>query len=214
MKKINKKAFSILEILVWMVIFFFWITAIYSTIDSIITRNASNKSSIIWINLAREQMELFRFHRDSNFANLRWFNIISCNDDDCKKFEVDKIYKVSQDLNSDTDNDVKFEWFSDNNDVEKMIKQKNFSDSEVKKFEICLINEENYDYCPDIIPDNMKRTRIYKFLKFLEVSGDDLKEYGLQDSIDKVLKVKSKVMWYSKKSEEFEIVTIFTDYKY
>lgn len=212
MKKINKKAFSILEILVWMVIFFFWITAIYSTIDSIITRNASNKSSIIWINLAREQMELFRFHRDSNFANLRWFNIISCNED-CKKFEVGKIYKVSQNLDSDTDNDVKFEWPYDN--VEELIKKKNFSDSNVQKFEICLIDEEHYDYCPEyIIPDNMKRTRIYKFLEFLEVSDDELKEYGLQDSIDKVLKVKSKVMWYSKKSEEFEIVTIFTDYKY
>ena len=67
MIKKNKKAFSIIEILVWIVIFLFWIAWVYSIISSTLNINNYNKNYIIWVNLAREQLELFRNIRDVNF---------------------------------------------------------------------------------------------------------------------------------------------------
>ena len=100
MKKSNKSAFSIIEVLVWIVIFLFWIASVYSIINSNLNLNIYNKSYIIWVNLAREQLELFRFIRDSNFKNTQTYNIVNpeetwCEWETCNVFKDWEFYKIS-----------------------------------------------------------------------------------------------------------------------
>lgn len=209
MKKINKKWFSMIEILVWIVIFLFWITWVYTIIHSTLFLNDYNKNYIIWVNLAREQLELFRNVRDSNFKNTRNYLVYKINDvnDSSKddRFDKDftswkKTYKISNDFTSSAPTTVK---------VEKEEAPSSYIPSELEKFQICLDKDNLYDYCSNISWDK-KELRIYKFITIEKVTNDP---NLLETDLEKAVKVKSKVIWYSKRFSEFEVEEIFTNYK-
>lgn len=217
MKKNNKKAFSIIEILIWMVIFLIWISAIYSTIVSTLNLNESNKNYIIWVNLAREQLELFRNIRDTNFAKQKGFNNTSpkdCSSDStnisekCEKFVKWKIYKISND----------FSWWL--NFTVKTEEWRNISKpykiEDLKDFQVCIDKTKNlYDYCSDISLDK-KELKMFKFIEISQVENYEMKWVsGSDKKIDEkdALKVTSKVIWYTKRWQEFEVSSIFTNYK-
>lgn len=194
MKKINKKWFSMIEILVWIVIFLFWITWVYTIIHSTLFLNDYNKNYIIWVNLAREQLELFRNVRDSNFKNTRNYLFL---DNSWKKFEKDKTYKISNDFSPTAPTTVKVEEKKFDNDYKNDL-------SKIEDFQVCIDKTLNlYDYCKNISWDK-KELRIYKFIEISEVPWYD---------VEKAIKVKSKVIWYSKRFSEFEVEEIFTNYK-
>lgn len=65
MKKTNAW-FGIIEIIVWMFIFFLWISAVIMSVSSSIKMTNMNNSNIISINLAREGLEFVRNIRDTN----------------------------------------------------------------------------------------------------------------------------------------------------
>lgn len=217
MKKIlkNKKAFSIIEILVWMVIFLFWITAVYSTIDSILSRNLTNKYYIIWVNLAREQLELFRNIRDTNFSKQISFSVKNpwdCLENwKCEKFLVDKFYKISNDFSLSSGFFVK---------VNEENKPNSLTHNDLKNFQICLFEIDEtwkkynlYDYCDKNLSSTKKELKIYKFL---EISKVEWYEDWLDKNEvwkEKALKVTSKIVWYAKRYQNFEVSEIFTDFK-
>lgn len=212
--KNNKKAFSIIEILVWMVIFFFWITAVYSTINSIINRNLTNKYYIISANLAREQLELFRNIRDTNFAKQISFNVknpINCLESwDCSKFEFDKFYKISNNFEETSSFFIKIDEASKPNKL-------NYND--LKKFQVCIFEIEKwsyslYDYCDKNLSSNKKELKIFKFIEVSKVEWYDLPWLNLnQIGEEKALKITSKVIWYTKWYQDFEVSEIFTNFK-
>ncbi|USN58121.1 MAG: hypothetical protein H6767_07450 [Candidatus Peribacteria bacterium] len=69
--------FSIIEILVGIFVFSLGITAIYSIILSSLNLNTYNKNFIVASNLAREQLELARNIRDSNYRTIHKYNQIN-----------------------------------------------------------------------------------------------------------------------------------------
>lgn len=199
MKKINKKWFSMIEILVWIVIFLFWITWVYTIIHSTLSLNDYNKNYIIWVNLAREQLELFRNVRDSNFKNTR--NYLMYNEV-WDKFQ-EKTYRISNDFTDSAPTTVKVE-------EETALTAWTYDLNSLKNFQICLDKTLNlYDYCQNISWDK-KELRIYKFITIEKVTND---RNLLESDLEKAVKVKSKVVWYSKKFSEFEVEEIFTNYK-
>ena len=199
MIKKNKKAFSIIEILVWIVIFLFWIAWVYSIISSTLNINNYNKNYIIWVNLAREQLELFRNIRDVNFSKIQTFNIIDPNnswcDNDwkCIVFEEWKTYKISND----------FSWTGFPVKVKEWQKFDTKDSNSLKEYQVCLDEEGLYDYCEGMT-NKKKELKIYKFLEVSKVEWYEPSN---------ALKVTSKMVWYSKKYNEFEVSTIFTNYK-
>ncbi len=78
----NNKAFSILEVIVWIFIFTMWIISVYWVIVSTLKLNEYNKNYIIASHLAREQIELVRNIRDSNYKKIKKYNQIDLNTDD------------------------------------------------------------------------------------------------------------------------------------
>lgn len=198
MKKINKKWFSIIEVMVAIVIFTIWIAWVFTIIHSTLKLNDYNKNYIIWVNLAREQLELFRNVRDSNFKAPR--NYLSYDLAWIKRFEENKTYKISNDFSNWASNTVKVEeenysWNSWDYKADKL-----------EPFKVCIDETEKlYDYCKNIPTTSTKKElKIYKFIKVSKISSYE---------IENAVKVESKVIWYDKKFSDFSIEEIFTNYK-
>lgn len=202
MKKTNKKAFSIIEILVWMIIFLVWMTWIFSIINSNLNLNLYNKNYIIWVNLAKEQLELFRNLRDTNFKIPR--NYIMHNDSE--KFEEGKIYKISNDFSTTASFPIEVELWND-------VDYSNLSSIDINKlknFQICLDSKNIYNYCDNITWDKTE-LRIYRFIKTSKIWDWYKAPNSLE--LDEAIKVTSVVVWYSKRYQKFEVEEIFTNYK-
>lgn len=205
MKKINKKWFSIIEVMVAIVIFTVWIAWIFSVIHSTISLNSYNKNYIIWVNLAREQLELFRNLRDSNFKALKNYLIYSqTSNDNFEKFKKEEIYKISNDFSNWATNTVKIE-------EKKYTDSSDYKINELEPFKVCIfeitewtLKYNLYDYCDKNLSTTKKELKIYKFIKVSKISSYE---------IENAVKVESKVIWYDKKFSDFSIEEIFTNYK-
>jgi len=213
MKKSNKSAFSIIEVLVWIVIFLFWIASVYSIINSNLNLNIYNKSYIIWVNLAREQLELFRFIRDSNFKNTQTYNIINpeetwCEWETCNVFKDWEFYKISNYFWSDKTFSVEVKPGDKIDDSKEL---KDIDIASLANYQVCFDEANNlYDYCENISWEK-KELRVYKYIKISKLTWDDKFIENLDT--DKALKVSSVVIWYAKRYQKFEVEEIFTNYK-
>ena len=67
-------AFSIIEVLIGIFIFSLGLVSIYALLASSQNLDSYNKNAIIASNLAREQIELFRNIRDTNYTKLQVWN--------------------------------------------------------------------------------------------------------------------------------------------
>lgn len=202
MIKKDIKAFSMIEILVWILIFTMWVVSVYSIIISTLNLNDHNKNYIIASFLAREQIELVRNIRDSNYKKIQIYNQINPNSNDHTQiFETWTYYKIENDLNSTTWFPVKvskildfWEWVSELNG--KML-----------NYNLCLNSDNVYTF--ECSSPNIK-TFFYRYIKIDKIQYNDT---TWTKTIDEWFKVTSKVIWYMKWYHEFEIINIFTDYK-
>lgn len=193
----NKKAFSILEVLVWIFIFSMWIVSIYSLIITTLKLNDYNKNFIIASNLAREQIELVRNIRDSNYEEIRNYNQLT--PFDSRKFETWEYYKIENDYSGLTSFPVK---------VEKIIDFDEWKDElgwKMQYYRLCIDDDNRYTYdC-----SGNKKTIFYKFIKIEDAEYNDSWVKKIEDAF----KVTSKVIWYQKWYHEYEVKSIITDYK-
>lgn len=70
-------AFSIIEVLIGIFVFSLGLVSIYALLASSLKVNDYNNNSIIASNLAREQIELFRNIRDTNYKKLYVWNQVN-----------------------------------------------------------------------------------------------------------------------------------------
>ena len=75
-EKINKKAMSIIEVMIAIFIFTLWLASVFMIISSAGNINNYNKDFIIASNLAREQVELIRNIRDTNYKKFQKWNML------------------------------------------------------------------------------------------------------------------------------------------
>lgn len=196
MKKINNNAFSLIEVLVWMFLFFMGMISVYSVINSTIKLNDYNKDYIIAANLAREQTELVRNIRDTNNLKIQAYNQLEPQKDyrDENIFKTGSYYKIE---NNFTDTTINF-----NIKVEKATDFKEDRDKilENTDYRLCLTPENLYVFCS--WKTDEKKTEFYKYIKIEEVPN-----------MKSAFKVTSKVIWYKRWYHEFDLKTMFTDYK-
>lgn len=202
MIKINRSAFSIVEILVWMLIFTMWVVSVYSVIIKTLNLNDYNKNYIIASFLAREQIELVRNIRDSNYKKVQVYNQLNpSTSNHLNIFELWKYYKIENDISYSN-------WFSvkinEITDFWEWVSELNWK---MLNYELCLNNDNLYVH--DCSLSN-KKTIFFKYIKIDPIQYNDL---SWLKTIDDWFKVTSKVIWYMKWYHEFEIVSIFTDYK-
>lgn len=205
MIKNNKKAFSIIEVLIWIFIFTLWLTGIYAIITSTLKINDFNKNYIIASNLAREQLELIRNIRDSNYSKFKPFNLknpnwISYSNSD--KFEFWKYYKIENDYSDFSTFPIKLSEIT--NFWEWMLEL----DWKMLNYNLCLNNKNLYTF--DCTTSSNKKTDFYKYVKITEVKYEI---WGITTTIQNAFLLTSKVLWYKRWYHEFEVKTIITDWK-
>ncbi len=193
MKKLNKKAFSLIELMIAMFVFFMWVISVYAIINTTIKLNSYNRDYIIATNLSREQVELVRNIRDTNFSKIQNYRMLNPNlwYSSSNIFESGAYYKVENDFSSLDSFWVKVEK-GVSFDLEKLEKNEDYR--------LCLDSNNLYVFCSDGV--DLQKTPFYKYVKIEEVP-----------SFSGSFKVISKVMWKNRAYHEFEIKSILTDYK-
>ncbi len=201
----NKKAFSIIEILVWIFIFSMWIAWVYAIISSTLRVNDLNKNYIIAANLANEQIELVRNIRDSNYKKIQKYNVINPSSNNYTNvFEFWKKYKIENNYSMSANFPIEVtditSWF------EQWVDKLN--SSSMKSYALCIDSLNRYTH--DCNNPNNKKTMFYKYVSFDKVS---YKEWTAPKDITEAYLVTSKIIWYIRWYHEFEIKSIIADWK-
>ena len=201
----DKKGFSIIEVLVWIFVFSLWITSVYAIILSTLKLNDYNENYIISSNLAREQIELFRNIRDSNYKNIKPYNLKNpswSSYEYSDKFEYDKKYTIENNYSSTANFPIKVESIDDFWEWEWQLNNK------MRHYTLCLDSENRYTHS---CPLNNKKTEFYKYISIEKPKYNDTSwsEINIENSI----LIRSKVIWYKKWYHEFELKSIIADWK-
>ncbi len=181
--------FSIIEVLIAMFIFSLGLVSVYGLISSSLRVNNYNKHAIIASNLAREQIELVKNIRDTNYAKLKLWTALPNTWDLQTGY-----YKV----------------FLENNNADIwLISSSSWDTSDIthnSTYKICLDTDKNYNYCDKITWDKTS-TPYYKYLEVQETK--DSSGNVIHDSY----MIISKLVWYSYGQHEFEIKTLLSDWR-
>ena len=198
----NISGFSIIEVMIAIFIFSMWMASIFMVINSSINVDILNKDYIIASNLAREQVEVIRSIRDDNYANHRKWNYIPNSLRNFSKvFEIWKYYKIENDYSS---SEFPFIIKTDWNQIFTTDNKQDFLNWKFDDYQLCVKKDINtYSYICDSNDINIK---FYKYIQIEELKDS----WGIV--ISDTMKVKSKVIWYSKWYHEFEINTILSNF--
>lgn len=207
----NNKAFSLIEVIISIFVFTLWVMSVYAIIVSTTQVNDYNKNYIIASNLAREQLELIRNIRDTNYKNIQNYNQIdpnldftSTNYSSDKFFETGSHYKIENNFSSSSSDF----WVK----VEKINPFEEWKDKLIWtimwNYKLCLDSNNLYAYCNNITWTK-KETIFYKYIYIDEVKYND----WTNKTIDNAIKITSKVIWNSKGYHSTEINTILADWK-
>jgi len=162
-----------------------------------------NKNSIIAGQLAREQIELVRNIRDTNYKKLKVWNQhnpedrlnISDISDSTKVFFPNSYYFLENDFNSSSIS-VESLWSSLPEWVENLTAMNPL-------YGLCLDSQNRYVKCSSI---HTTPTRFFKYIKVEQVIDD-------WNIIEDALMITSKVIWYKRWYHDLEMKTIITDWR-
>lgn len=204
----KKSWFTVVELLVWILIFTLWILSAYLLIYSSITSSGKSKDEIIIWNIAREKLELIRNIRDSNWMQEKnWNKLINWWISDENETFTIWYYKVASDFSEDV------RW-SSSVKIEKL--SSSFVDSSSYVFNpeiwnsvrLCLDNLDRYTYDCNW---NNKLTNIYSFIKIEPVITKDKNNNVIE--VANALKISSISYMKWKWNTRYEMSTIITDWK-
>ena len=202
-KNSNISGFSIIEVMIAIFIFAMWMASIFMVLSSSMNIDNLNKNQIIASNLAREEIDLLRNIRDLNYETYHKWNWIPNNEYDKydisnpeRFFVFETYYKIENDF---SDPDFNFS-------IDKIINLKEWKGHiwnwDMDDYVLYLNEENQYTYESSW----NKKTIFYRYLYLEELK--DTNWIIIKDT----MKVKSKVIWYSKWYHEFEINTILADF--
>lgn len=203
--KNNISWFSIIEVMIAIFIFAMWMASIFMVLSSSMNIDTLNKNQIIAANLAREEIEIIRNIRDNNYATYHKYNWIPWKPyfpvDSDNYFLTWTYYKIENDFSS-----ANYPFKIDNlgNQSFTNDSKQDFVDWKFNDYKLCIKKDTNiYSY---ICNSDDKEIKFYRYLYL-----DELKKWDWS-VVNNAMKVKSKVIWYSKWYHEFEINTILADF--
>lgn len=202
MKKIHTslRAFSIIEVMVGIFIFSLWLVAIYSLLASSLNANEYSKNAIIASNLSREQLELFKNIRDTNYKKLNVWNQINPN----IQYSVSNLFNTWSYYTIENDF-LPASSFSIKTSLILSFKEGKESLNDMENYRLCTTSDNIYTY--DCSSSWNIETPFYRYL-YIEDATD---EFG--NIVPEAYKITSKVIWYKRGYHEFNIKTIVTDWR-
>lgn len=192
--------FSIIEVMIGIFVFSLGLVSIFALLTSSLNINEYNKNAVIASNLAREQIELFRNIRDTNYKKLKKWDQINpsetYNSASTEIFEVDEYYMLENDFAP---------WASFPTQVVKISDHHEWKDAlaEMEDYRLCIDSDDRYTY--DCSGGN-KKTWFYRYLYLETVVGES-------GPVSNAVRVVSKVVWYKRGYHEFDIKTVVTDWR-
>lgn len=207
MKKIfipTRAAFSIIEVMIGIFVFSLWLVAVFALLSTSLSANDLNKNSIIAWQLAREQIELVRNIRDTNYKSLKLWNqldpketlALSDKTNNSKVFIPWNYYFIENDISS-WNITVQHLWSSIPEWKSDLVSMR-------WTYGLCFDSSNRYVKCNAW---NTSESIFYKFL-LVENAQDDV-----WNDIDDAYIFTSKVIWYKRWYHDFEINTILTDWR-
>ena len=200
----NKKAMTIIEVMIAIFIFTLWLASVFMVISSAGNINTYNKNFIIASNLAREQIELIRNVRDTNYKKFQRWNMLHPG-----WIDYNKVFTGSTSYLYKIENwiwvwgfSIKFDTWTYISNFKNALKDKTNTDKE--NYRLCL-KDNKYIFCN--WDSSLKQTQFYKYLKI-----EQLKDKSW-NPIENSLKINSVVYWNQKGIHKVEIPTILADYK-
>jgi len=193
------KGFSIIEVLVGIFIFSLWLVSIFLLLTSSLNVNELNKNKIIASNLSREQIELFRNIRDTNYATLHWWSQINPEGSTTDVFEAGKYYILENNFSS---------WFSvSTQEISDFWEGISELSGKMQDYRLYLTPEWVYTY------DTTSWNIPTHFYRFLEISAVEYNNGGTITQIPSAYKITSKVIWYKRWYHEMQIDTVVADWR-
>ena len=211
----TKWALSIIEVMVAIMIFATGISWIFMVVNSTVNANTYNKNYTIASNLAREQIELIRNIRDTNYKKIQAWNVK--NPDGGSYWSADKFafsktilkyYKLENDTTSWLFPVKVLEW-TYLLDFKAELKN-NTSTSILDEYQLCIDALDQYVYCAGA--PWTKPTRFYRYIEIAELDEDKIwwtSKFLVWDAF----KVRSIVLWREKWTYSTEQNTVLTDWK-
>lgn len=182
--------FSIIEVLIGIFVFSLGLVSIYALLASSLRINDYNNNSIIASNLAREQIELFRNIRDTNYKKLQvWDQVNPQTWSSSDRFSADTYYTLENNL-STGNIDVQDLWSTITESETDIITMR-------WEYGLCLDSTNAYTH------DCNWWNTTTPFLRYLHITELEPGSY----------KVLSKVIWYKRGYHEYELRTIITDWR-
>lgn len=195
----NRKWFSIVELLVAIIIFTIWFLSAYLLIYSAINSSIRSKNEIIASNIAREQIELIKNIRDTNWLRNNLWNDLSEINWDWKLWDF-KYYIIENNFTDSSPIKISsleqaFDWSR-----EKILK--------TDKIRLC-IDENTWKYFHDCQASS-KRTSFYSFVKIEPLLT---KNWSASLKVDNAFKISSVVVNTERWYVQWEIQSMISDWK-
>lgn len=197
-------AFSIIEVLIGIFVFTLGLLSVYMLLMTSLNINEYNKNSIIASNLAREQIELFRNIRDTNYTKLNVWNQRNPNEeyDDLELFTVGQYYSLENDFSVSASFPTKFvnitSGFEEGESKVQWIS--------MKSYQLCLTPAWEYVYCSGYA-GTKREIPFFRYLYLNEARDEN------NIIIPDAFHITSKVIWNIKGYHEYDIKTIVTDWR-
>ena len=204
MKQQDKKAFSIIEVMIAIFVFAFGLTSVFAMLSWSINMSDYSRNLIVASHLADEQLELFKNVRDSNYRRWQKWDIenpAETNFSSATFFSEGSYYKLMYN-NSNLSGSFPIK-------VEELLNfQEGNSASELdymnNNYRLCITPEWQYTYdC------NTSGNEESSYYRFIHIEKPNYSGWNIDDAY----KVTSTVIWTSKKTHRTEISTVVTDWK-
>lgn len=209
----NNFGFTIVELMVAIIIFTIWWLSAYLLIYASITSSIKSKNEIVAANLCREQIELIKNLRDTNWLQIKTWdkldsNIIKISPTTPSISKLDEwFYTIENNFaEPDISNNIflkinKLDWSFDGT------KNTIINNPAVK---LCLDSKNRYTH--DCTPSVNKNTSFYSFIKIEKLKTKNTiipSDLDVNNAYKIISTVANTDKWYT----EYNINTIITDWK-
>lgn len=209
--------FTVVELLVWIVIFTIWILSAYLLVYSALNSSVKSKNEIIASNLARESIELIKNNRDSNWSKmLKWNkldNTIIKHSPSIWEYLTWWYYKISNEYQEDTSSkpSINIEKLSPTFEVSAENMSYILNPSSADKTQLCLDDKNRYTY--DCTLTN-KPTHFYSYIKVEQLkTKNTITSPSSEIIVDSAYKITAYIINSERTNTKYSISTIITDWK-
>lgn len=196
----NNSWFTLIELMVAILIFTIWILSAYLLVYNAINSSTYSKNEIIWANIAREQIELIKNIRDTNWLKFyKWDKIDNSLSTWSWSFS-DLTYFTIENNYSNKDFPIKINKLDSNFTPEKVEIINN------PRLQLCLDDKNRYIHC------NWASSKI-PFYSFVKITPLYTKKNNIDLKVDDAYKIESVVASTERWYREYRINSIITNWK-